>query len=132
MESKIVNTLEYNFTFPTVHSFLCRFLKAAHADRTTVQLACYITERTLQEYVLLAFLPSIIAATAVLVARKSLNRDPWTPTLKKYTKLDEADLTRCAENMQACFNDASNQLQAVYRKYSSTKFGGVARLVLLF
>jgi cyclin B len=72
MESDIVNTLDYHLTVPTIHSFLCRYLKAAHADRTMVQLACYLCERTLQEYSMCEFLPSTIAATAVLIARKSL------------------------------------------------------------
>lgn len=132
MESEIVNTLQYQFTVPTVHSFLCRYLKAAHADRTMVQLACYLTERTLQEYSMLKFLPSTIAATAVMVARKSLNRHPWSPTLMKYTNLDEKDLAACAEEMRVTINDPANQQQAVHRKYSSSKFGGVARLPLSF
>jgi cyclin B len=80
-ESDIVNTLQYNLTVPTVHAFLCRFLKAAHADRTMVQLACYLAERCLQEYSMLKFLPSQIAATAVMAARKTLRRHPWSPTL---------------------------------------------------
>ena len=132
MESEIVNTLEYKFTVPTVHSFLCRYLKAAHADRTMVQLACFLTERTLQEYSMLKFLPSTIAATAVMVARKSLNRHPWSPTLLKYTNLDEPDLVACAEEMRVTITDAANQQQAVYRKYSSSKFGGVAKMPLVF
>jgi cyclin B len=57
MESDIVKTLEYNLTVPTVHSFLCRYLKAAHADRTMVQLSCYIAERSIQEYSMVKFLP---------------------------------------------------------------------------
>jgi len=73
MESEIVSTLKWEFTVPTAHTFLCRFLKAAHA------LSCYLAERTLQEYTMLKFLPSTIAATAVMVARKSLNRHPWSP-----------------------------------------------------
>lgn len=132
MESEIVNALEYRFTIPTIHSFLCRYLKAAHADRTMVQLACYVTERTLQEYSMLKYLPSTIAATAVLLARKSLNRHPWSPTLLKYTKLDEDDLFHCVEAMRTAFNDSTNQQQAVFRKYSSAKFGGVAKLPLIF
>jgi transcription initiation factor TFIIIB Brf1 subunit/transcription initiation factor TFIIB len=132
MESEIATTLQYQFTIPTVHSFLCRFLKAAHADRTMVQLACYLTERTLQEYSMVKFLPSTVAATAVMVARKSLNRHPWSPTLMKYTGLDEKDLMACAEEMKTAVNDAANQQQAVFRKYSSSKFGGVARLPLVF
>mmetsp|Transcript_29922 Transcript_29922/g.67922 ORF Transcript_29922/g.67922 Transcript_29922/m.67922 type:complete len:346 (+) Transcript_29922:46-1083(+) len=132
MESEIVNTLEYKFTVPTVHSFLCRYLKAAHADRTMVQLACYLTERTLQEYTMLRFLPSTIAATAVMVARKSLNRHPWSPTLMKYTNMDERDLLQCAEEMRATIVDPANEQQAVYRKYSSSKFGTVAKMALMF
>ena len=85
MEADIVVALQYNCTVPTAHTFLCRFLKAAHADRTMVQLACYLAERSLQEVASLQYLPSTIAATAILLARKSLKRHPWSPTLLKYT-----------------------------------------------
>lgn len=132
MESDIVNTLEYKFTVPTIHSFLCRYLKAAHADRTMVQLACYLTERTLQEYSMLQFLPSTIAASAVLVARKTLKRHSWSPTLVKYTNYDEQDLVACVAEMSSTINNAASQQQAVFRKYSSSKFGGVARMDLIF
>eukprot|EP00975_Prorocentrum_lima_P053234 11165768-Prorocentrum_lima.AAC.1 len=81
MEAEILTTLDYRFTLPTIHSFLCRFLKAAHADRSMVQLSCYLTERCLQEYSMLRFFPSQIAATAVMVARTTLRRHPWSPTL---------------------------------------------------
>jgi len=133
MESEIVNTLQYKFTVPTIHSFLCRYLKAAHADRTMVQLACYLTERTLQEYSLLRFLPSTIAAASVLIARKTLKRHPWSPTLVKYTNYDEDDLQACIDEMTATFNSTANQQQqAVHRKYSSSKFGSVSKLILTF
>lgn len=132
MESDILLTLDFQLTVPTVHTFLCRYLKAAHADRTMVQLSCYLTERSLQEYTMLRFSPSLIAATAVLVARKSLNRHPWSPTLYKYTNYDENDMAACADEMRACINNPNNQQQAVFRKYSSTKFGAVAKMNLSF
>ena len=132
MESDIVNTLQYNLTVPTVHSFLCRFLKAAHADRTLVQLACYVAERSLQEYSMVKYLPSQIAAAAVYVARKSHSRHPWSPTLLKYTKYDEKDLISCAEEMRGYMTDTSIQQQAIKRKYSSSKFGGVGNMNLTF
>lgn len=132
MENEIIKTLDYYFTVPTIHTFLCRYLKAAHADRTMVQLACYLTERTLQEYSMLKFLPSTIAATAVYLSRKSLNRHPWSPTLMKYTNLDEADFAPCVATLRTALSDTSNQQQAVCRKYSSSKFGGVAKLTLSY
>ena len=132
MESDIANVLSYNFAVPTVHAFLCRYLKAAHADRTMVQLACYLAERSLQEYSMCAFLPSIIAASSVLIARKSLRRHPWSPTLVKYTKYDEPDLEKCILEMKRILSDKQSQQQAVQRKYTSTKFGGVAGLTMEF
>jgi hypothetical protein len=132
MESEIAICLDYNLTVPTIHSFLCRYLKAAHADRTMVQLACYLAERTLQEYGMIKFLPSTIAATAVYVARKSLKRHPWSPTLVKYTNYDEPEMALCAENMSAFVNNATAAQQSVLRKYSSPKFGSVAKMTMTF
>lgn len=132
MESEIAIALDYQLTVPTIHSFLCRFLKAAHADRAMVQLACYLAERTLQEYGMIKFLPSTIAATAVCIARKTLRRHPWSPTLVKYTTYDEPDMVPCSEAMAAFVNNASAPQQAVLRKYSSPKFGAVAKLTMAF
>jgi hypothetical protein len=132
MENDILLTLDYKFTVPTVHTFLCRYLKAAHADRAMVQLTCYLTERSLQEYSMLQFLPSQIAASAVLIARTSLKRHPWSPTLLKYTNYDEDNLKNCIEEMGRTIGNPANQQQAVYRKYSSAKFGSVAKLPLSF
>jgi cyclin B len=131
-ESEIVKLLDFNLTVPTIHSFLCRFLKAAHADRTMVQLSCYLAERCLQEMSIVKWLPSQIAASAVLIARKSLKRHPWSPTLVKYTKYDEVDIVGCVKQMEKLICDNTAQQQAVFRKYSSTKFGGVAKLPLSF
>ena len=130
MESEIAVTLNYNLTVPTIHSFLCRYLKAAHADRTMVQLACYLAERTLQEYGMLRFLPSEVAATAVCLARKTLKRHSWSPTLVKYTNYDEADMVDCATSIGEFVNLEAASQEAVKRKYSSPKFGGVAKMTV--
>lgn len=132
MESDIIQTLDYQFCVPTTHTFLCRFLKAAHADRVMVQLCCYIVERCLQEYSVIKYLPSQIAASAVLIARISMKRHHWSPTLLKYTTWDESDLAGCVEDIRVIMTTANSQQNAVYRKYSSTKFGGVARMALSF
>lgn len=133
MESQILQALQYDLTVPTVHSFLCRSLKAAHADRGMVHLACYLAERSLQEYSMLKYLPSVIAAASVLIARKSLKRHPWSPTLLAYSKYDEADLQQCVNDMKQFIPDAgSAQQQAVFRKYTYPKFGSVSRISLTF
>lgn len=131
MENEIVTTLCWNMTVPTTHSFLCRFLKAAHADRTMVQLACYIAERTLQEQSMVKYLPSTVAASAVYVARTSLQRHPWSPTLVQYTKLDEPGLQACLNEMKGFIKDDSSQQQAVARKYANSRFGAVSKTPII-
>ena len=79
-----------------------------------------------------AFLPSVIAATSVLIARKTLRRHPWSPTLVKYTKYDEPDLENCIAEMKKILSEKQSQQQAVQRKYTSQKFGGVAGLTMEF
>lgn len=132
MENDICVTLDYNLTLPTIHSFLCRYLKAAHADRMMVQMACYLAERSLQEYSMLKYLPSVVAASAVCISRKSLRRHPWSPTLVKYTNYDEPDLQECLNEMKVFADISTNQQQAVFRKYSNTRFGAVAKMPLTF
>jgi len=119
-------------TVPTTHSFLCRFLKAAHADRTMVQLACYVAERTLQEQSMIKYLPSVIAACAVYIARTSLKRHPWSPTLVQYTKLDEPQLAMCLNDMKTfLLSTEDSQQQAVSRKYSNSRFGAVSKMPIV-
>jgi cyclin B len=132
MEADILSALDYQFCVPTTHTFLCRFLKAAHADRVMVQLCCYLVERSLQEYSLLKYLPSQIAAATVLIARISMKRHNWSPTLLKYTTWDEADLAPCVEEFKNILSSTNAQQMAVKTKYSSSKFGAVAKMSLTF
>mmetsp|Transcript_38275 Transcript_38275/g.50440 ORF Transcript_38275/g.50440 Transcript_38275/m.50440 type:complete len:403 (+) Transcript_38275:329-1537(+) len=127
METQILEALEFKLSFPTVYCFLLRYLKAAHADKRIVQLSCYIAERMLQEISMIHHLPSTIAACAVYIARKNLNRNPWSPTLKLYTKYDEADLNMCLADINSILS-SKGDLVAVHRKFSSQKFGAVATM----
>mmetsp|Transcript_30891 Transcript_30891/g.69398 ORF Transcript_30891/g.69398 Transcript_30891/m.69398 type:complete len:335 (-) Transcript_30891:369-1373(-) len=127
METKILNALQFKVTIASTHSFLVRYLKAAHADRRMVWLACFITERFLQEYSMLQYLPSIVASCAVYLARKNLQRNPWSPTLLKYTSYSESTLRPCLQEMTGILG-LKTSLTAVSKKYSSQKFGGVASM----
>jgi len=131
MEETILKTLEYNITIPSAHVFLVRFLKAGHADKKIVQLSCYILDGTLQSYNLLHFLPSQLAAAAVFVARRTVGRNAWSPTLLKYAGYCEEEIIPVARAVVSEKSSSSNQeLRAVNKKYSSHRYGGVANTVL--
>lgn len=134
METEIANTLNYQLTVPNSYTFLCRYLKAAHADKQMVQLACYIAERSLQEYSMTAHLPSTIAATCIMIARKILKKYPWSPTLVKYTKYDEEDLQVCQQDIGIFLHvDSSSGAQnACYRKYAAPKFDCISKVNMKF
>jgi hypothetical protein len=130
MEEKILKTLEYNITIPSAHAFLVRFLKAAHADKRIVQLSCYILDGTLQSYNLLHYLPSQLAAAAVFIARRTVGRNSWSPTLLKYANYREEDVTPVARAVLAERANSSPELRAVNKKYTSNRYGGVANMPL--
>ena len=117
MEETILKTLEYKITIPSAHAFLVRYLKAAHADRRIVQLSCYILDGTLQSYNLLHYLPSQLAAAAVMVARKTVGRNAWSPTLLKYASYCEEEIVPVARAILSEKSSAATELRAVNKKY---------------
>ena len=75
-EGNMLAKLNFQLTAPNAYVFLKRFCKVAGvlaAPRTHADLlASYLVELTLQEYDMLKYLPSTIAASAVLLALKTL------------------------------------------------------------
>jgi len=130
MEEKILKTLEYKITIPSAHAFLVRYLKAAHADKRIVQLSCYILDGTLQSYNLLHYQPSQLAAAAVYIARRTVGRNSWSPTLLKYAEYCEEEITPIARAVLTEKLSSSPELRAVNKKYTSSRYGGVANMTL--
>ena len=126
MEEKILKALEYQITIPSAHAFLVRYLKAAHADKKIVQLACFVLDGTLQSYGLLHYLPSQLAAGAILIARKSVGRNPWSPTLLHYMGYTEEEILPVARVILSDIKNASPELRAVNKKYSTNRYGRVS------
>ncbi|CAA7403095.1 unnamed protein product [Spirodela intermedia] len=134
MESRVLNHLNFRLSVPTVKTFLRRFLRAAQASYEAPSLALeflanYLAELTLVEYSFLRFLPSLIAAAAVFLARWTLDEStpPWNPTLEHYTRYRFSDLEAVALEMQELQTNAnSSPLHAIRQKYSQLKFKSVA------
>lgn len=136
MESKVCSILNFRLTVSTSITFLGRFLMAAKVDTTghkysfarLPHLAHYLAELALQEYSMLLFEPSRIAAAAVALARRTLNMSPvWTPTLSYYTDYNLSSLYMCEKALRRLQrNAASGELHAIHDKYSEEKFLGVS------
>jgi cyclin B len=130
MEEKILNKLDYKITIASPLAFLMRGLKAAHADKKIVQLSLYILDGTLQSYILLQYLPSQLAAAAIFIARRTVGRNGWSPTLLKYLKYTEEDIIPIARAILKEKSSASPELRAVNKKFSRPRYGCVSNMTI--
>ena len=126
MERDILNKLQYKISVPTAYTFLVRYLQAGHSDTFIAQLSCYILDGTLLSYPLLQYLPSQLAAAAVLIARNSTHRNPWSPTLLRYSQYYEEEILPIARDILDKKSRINANLLAVNAKYSTKRFGRVA------
>ncbi|KAI9380099.1 hypothetical protein POPTR_016G033000v4 [Populus trichocarpa] len=130
MEKTILANLEWTLTVPTHYVFLARFIKASIPEKGMENMVYFLAELGLMHYDTVMFCPSMVAASAVYVARCTLNKTPsWTDTLKKHTGFSEPQLKDCA-GLLVYFHSkaAEHRLQSVYRKYSKPERGAVALL----
>ncbi|XP_050884371.1 cyclin-A2-4 isoform X2 [Lathyrus oleraceus] len=135
MESLVLKSLAYQLFAPTTKTFL-RFLRAAQAcyKRPSIELeylANYLAELTLMSYGFLNFLPSMIAASAVFLARWTLDQSnhPWNPTLEHYASYEASDLKDAVlalQDLQLNSNDCP--LTSIRTKYTQDKLKCVATL----
>ncbi|CAN6342980.1 unnamed protein product [Urochloa humidicola] len=136
MERKVLNDLGFHISVPTTKTFLRRFLRAAQASCTAPlstlgNLANYLAELTLIDYGFLKFLPSVVAASSVFLARWTLNQSehPWNPTLEYYTSYKSSNIRMCVCALQELQHNTSDcPLKSIREKYGQQKFECVANL----
>ncbi|CAN6486938.1 unnamed protein product [Victoria cruziana] len=142
MEIAVLNHLRFELTAPTTKTFLRRFLRAAQASNEMVRdfslefLANYLAELTLLDYRFLKFVPSRIAASAVFLAKWTLDQlsHPWNPTLEHYTNYKALELKTVVFEIHRMQMDTKEDhptnlsLKAIREKYSQQKFKSVAAL----
>ncbi|KAK1371165.1 Cyclin-A1-1 like [Heracleum sosnowskyi] len=135
MESTVLNFLRFEMTAATAKCFLRRFVRVAQAvtEAPAMQLECmtnYLAELTLLEYHMLRYAPSMVAASAIFLARYILfpSRRPWNSTLCHYTLYKPSDLLECVGALHSlCCNSLSCSLPAIREKYSQHNYKCVAK-----
>ncbi|KAJ8747974.1 hypothetical protein K2173_012947 [Erythroxylum novogranatense] len=136
MESDILNSLKFELGNPTMKTFLRRFTRIAQEDYKSVNLRLeflgyYLAELSLLDYNCLKFLPSLVAASVIFVARYILHpkKHPWNLVLQKYTRYKPSDLEECVRIVHDLYlSRRGGGLQAVREKYKQHKFKYVATM----
>lgn len=120
-ERYMLKVLGFNLSYANPMNFLRRISKADQYDIQTRTVAKYFMEISLVDYRLLEHPPSLVAAASIWMARKVLQRGPWTPTLVHYSSYTEYELLGTAEIMLD-YVLRPIQHPAFHKKYAVKKF----------
>ncbi|XP_047000464.1 G2/mitotic-specific cyclin-B-like [Schistocerca americana] len=133
MENQILRTLDFFIGYPLSVHFLRRYSKACSPDEVTYTLAKYFQEMCLMEYELCYLAPSRLAAAALYLAlrlrSKTDTSSVWSETLIYYSQYKLKDIADIAKKIAfAVMNIESSKYQALYQKYSRSKYLKVSTL----
>ncbi|KAE9592814.1 putative cyclin [Lupinus albus] len=128
MEKLILRKLKFRLNTPTPYVFMVRFLKAAQSDKNLEHMAFFLIDLCLVEYEALAFKPSLLCASALYVARCTMQiTPPWTPLLHKHARYGVSQIRDCAEMIMKFHKAAGlGKLAVTHEKYSRPELSGVA------
>nr|XP_033516326.1 putative cyclin-B3-1 isoform X6 [Nicotiana tomentosiformis] len=130
MEKDILRKLKFRLNAATPYVFMLRLLKAAQADTRFEHLAFYLIELCLVEYEALNYKPSMLCASAIYVARCTMQMTPaWTPLLGMHGRYQESQFRHCAEMILRFHKAASTALLKVtHEKYMQSSNSKVAAI----
>lgn len=130
MEHLILKVLGFDLSVPTPLTFITAMCVGNKLNEKTMYLAMYLSELSLLNGdVYLEFLPSMIAASAIAVARHTLEEEPWTDSLVETTGYELSQLEAGIEFLNQMFTSAPTFPQhAIQDKYKSKKCMHVATL----
>lgn len=131
MEGKIIGSLGFKFTHTSSLRFFQRYADIANLDERGRCIAKYILELALVDYPMTRHQPSLIASAAIYLVHKLQKKEAWNEALEKASKYQESQLRSCAKEMCLLIQKAwKSNLQAVRKKYSSSKYLEVGKIQL--
>ncbi|XP_037439608.1 cyclin-A3-2-like [Triticum dicoccoides] len=137
MESDILKLLNFEIGSPTIKTFLRRFTRSGPEDKKRSSLllefmGSYLAELSLLDYSCLRFLPSVVAASSLFLARLTIGPDtnPWGKEMHKLTGYKASELKDCIiaiHDLQLSRKGPS--LPAIRDKYKQHRFKCVSMLL---
>ncbi|XP_028806906.1 putative cyclin-A3-1 [Neltuma alba] len=136
MEAHVLKYLNFEMGSPTVKTFLRRLAGIASEYQKTHKLqfeflAYYLGELSLLDYNCVKFLQSMVAASAIFLARFIIwpKVHPWNSALQGYSGYKPHDLKQCVLILHDLYlARKAGFLQAIREKYRQHKFKNVATL----
>lgn len=132
MEVAVLNAVKFKVTVPSGFDFLQRYAKVMAVSQKQFNLTQYLLELTLVDYAFLKYTPSHIACASLLASSMICrNADVWPAVVVDHSGFTETVLRHCCDDILRVVQHVTEKpLQAVRKKFSSSKFGSVAKLVV--
>jgi cyclin B len=100
MEFSMITALDFNVNSHSSFRFLERLLDLSGTDQKLAHLALYLIELPLIEYQMLKYSPLTLAASAVFLANKILQKkQDWPSVLEEHSGFKKEDLAKCAGDL---------------------------------
>ncbi|KAF9967485.1 G2/mitotic-specific cyclin, partial [Actinomortierella ambigua] len=116
-ERYVLQTLGFSMAFPNPMNFLRRISKADNYNLHSRTIAKYLLELPLLDYQLIQYPPSMIAASAMCLARRMLGVYDWDSTMAHYSGYGVEELEMCMERM-VHFLEKPKRNSFIYKKYA--------------
>lgn len=131
-ECTMLAELGFEIVVPTAWHFLSRFVRVYPMDIRGKALARYLLELALIDVKTMHYMPSELAAAAVLQSNSLLGEnDPWPTTLASAARHSKVSLQPCCDDLQDLLKKAgTSNLQAVRKKFQLKEFQSVADLFI--
>ncbi|KAI2622923.1 A/B/D/E cyclin [Hypomontagnella submonticulosa] len=120
-ERFILETLNYDLSYPNPMNFLRRISKADDYDIQSRTIGKFLMEISIVDYRFMAYRPSHVAAAAMYLSRMILDRGEWDPTIEYYAGYSEEEIEPVFELMVDYLARPICH-EAFYKKYASKKF----------
>lgn len=131
MESVILNELKFNVTVPYAMRFSERHVRVLRHTPEFKELVNFLIELTLQDYKFLKYTASMVGASAVSLALHLTGQPSWNEELQRDAQYTEHDIRACVLDLWHLSARDNPKYRAVRRKYSASKYHGVARITIV-
>ncbi|CAD6210114.1 unnamed protein product [Miscanthus lutarioriparius] len=136
MEADLLKSLRFEMGGPTVTTFLRKFIASCRGgnsiNRGKLESMCsYLAELSLLDYDCISYLPSVVAAACLFVARFTIQPKtrPWNLTLEQNTGYKVFDLQKSINVIHELqLTIRCPEQEAIREKYKDPKFGRVSTM----
>jgi len=123
MEGKMLAQLSFALGNPLPTQFLQRYAKAVGASDMTVSIANYVMELSTVSYDMVAYKPSTLASTALMIASQITGQKCCPKALEYYSTYNPDQLNPCMLQLKDVLKKApESKLRATQKKYRKEKY----------